>query len=306
MKRKYIGSSIEKMLFRTFNTAIMIFLVIVTLYPFAHTIAISFNESLDTIRGGIYLWPRVFTLYNYKAVLSNITIYNAFFISLSRTVLATVFQVIITSMFAYALSRSNYIFRKPITIIVVLTMYFNAGLIPVYFLYKNLGLINNYLVYIAPAMFGGAFNFIVLRTYIRNIPESIIESAKMDGAGEFRIFFQIIFPVCKPVLATVALFVAVYAWNSWFDSFIFCSSKQYLSTLQYELMKLIAIANIAQSNSALLRDAMASGGEAAKSFASPIAIRAAVTIIASVPIIIVYPFLQRYFIHGLVVGSVKE
>jgi len=306
MKKIYYGTLIEKVLFRTINTALMIFLVIVTLYPFVNTIAISFNQSLDTIRGGIYIWPRAFTLNNYRVVLSNVTIYNAFLISVSRTVLATVLQVFITSMFAYALSRSNFIFRKPITVVIVLTMYFHAGLIPVYFLYRSLGLINNYLVYIAPAMFGGAFNFIVLRTYIRNLPESIIESAKMDGAGDFKIFIRIIFPICKPVLATVALFVAVYAWNSWFDSFIFCSSKQYLSTLQYELMKLIAIANIAQSNSALLRDAMASGGQAAQNFMTPLAIRATVTIVTAVPIIIVYPFLQRYFIHGLVVGSVKE
>lgn len=284
----------------------MILLVVVTLYPFANTIAISLNESLDTIRGGIYLWPREFTLYNYELVLSNVTIYNAFLITVTRTFLNTIFQVFITSMFAYALSRNNYIFRKPITIVVVLTMFFNAGLIPVYFLYRSLGLINNYLVYIVPAMFGGAFNFIVLRTYIRTLPESLMESAKMDGAGDFRIFIQIILPVCKPVMATVALFVAVYSWNSWFGSFLYCSSKQSLSTLQYELMKLIAIANIAQSNSALLQDAMASGGEAARGFVSPIAVRAAVTIITAIPIILVYPALQRYFIHGLVVGSVKE
>ena len=253
MRKLYIGAFIEKIIFRTFNTALMLFLVVVTIYPFANTIAISLNESLDTIRGGIYLWPRKFTLYNYELVLKNVTIYNAFFISVTRTILNTIFQVFITSMLAYALSRNHYIFRKPITVVVVLTMYFNAGLIPVYFLFRSLGLINNYLVYIVPAMFGGAFNFIVLRTYIRSLPDSIIESAKMDGAGDFRIFIQIIFPICKPVLATVALFVAVYAWNSWFDSFIFCSSKQYLSTLQYELMKLIAIANISQSHSTLLQ-----------------------------------------------------
>lgn len=294
----------EHALFTTGNTIFLIALAIVTIYPFANTIAISFNEGLDTIRGGIYLWPRAFTLHNYRVVLSNNTIYHAAFISVSRTLLSTVLNIFLTTMLAYALSRKEFVFRKPITILFVLTMYFNAGLIPNYFLYRSLGLINNFLVYIVPSMVY-AFNLIVIRTYIGTIPESLVESAKLDGAGDFKVFLRIIFPLCKPVLATVALFVAVGAWNSWFDSFIYCT-KQNLSTLQYELMKLIAIANISNSNSALLSDALSGGAAAAKNFANPVSIRAAVTVIAAAPIILIYPFLQKYFIVGLTVGSVKE
>jgi putative aldouronate transport system permease protein len=282
----------------------MLTLAVITLYPFVNTIALSLNEGLDTIRGGIYLWPRAFTLQNYRAVLFTRTIYRAAFISVSRTALTTVLGVFLTSMLAYTLSRKEYVFRKPITIIFVLTMYFNAGLIPNYFLYRSLGLINNFLVYVFPLMIE-AFNLIVMRTYMRSLPDSLVESAKIDGAGDFRIFLQIIFPLCKPVLATIALFIAVRSWNSWFDSFIFCP-KQSLSTLQYELMKLIAIANISQSNSALLSDAMAGGEAAAKSFVDPISLRAAVTIIAATPILLIYPFLQKHFVVGLTVGSVKE
>jgi putative aldouronate transport system permease protein len=305
MKNFNIETRVEHIIFTAVNSIIMIGLAVVTLYPFLNTIAVSFNNGLDTIRGGIYFWPREFSLNNYRAVLSNVTIYNAFIVSVARTVFSTILNIFLTTMLAYALSRKGFIFRKFITVVLILTMYFDPGLIPTYFLYRSLGLINNFLVYIVPSMVY-AFNFIVIRTYINTLPPSLIESAYMDGAGEFRIFIRIIFPLCKPVLATIALFVAVGAWNSWFDSFIFCSSKQYLSTLQYELMKLIASANISQSNSALLANAMASGGAAARNFINRTSIRAAVTILTAIPIIIVYPFLQRYFIVGLTVGSVKE
>jgi putative aldouronate transport system permease protein len=132
-----------------------------------------------------------------------------------------------------------------------------------------------------------------------------VESARIDGAGDFRIFWQIIFPLCKPVLATIALFVAVGSWNAWMDSFIF-TTRQALSTLQYELMKIVAIANAGTtSNSGLLADAMASGGESGRTFMNPISMRAAVTVVAATPIIILYPFLQKHFIVGLTVGGVK-
>jgi putative aldouronate transport system permease protein len=204
-------------------------------------------------------------------------------------------------MLAYTLSRRDYIFRRLITTIFVLTMYFNAGLIPGYFLMKDLHLINSFWVYVLPSLVS-AFNLIVIRTYIYTIPESLIESAKIDGAGDFRIFWKIIFPLCKPVLATIALFVAVGAWNSWFDAFLYTSSRQELSTLQYELMKLLSSSMNANSN-----PSVANGiGAEHSTQVTPISIRAAVTIVASVPILLVYPFMQKYFVVGLNVGSVKE
>jgi len=183
-------------------------------------------------------------------------------------------------------------------------MYISAGLIPHYFLIKNLGLINNFLVYIIPGLIG-AFNFIVIRTYIGTIPESLIESAKIDGAGDFRIFLRILLPLITPVLATVALFVAVGAWNSWFDTMLYASSRQELSTLQYELMKLLSSSQ-AQSKSAADIGAMGMAKDFASSMVTPVSIRAAITVVAAVPILIVYPFLQRHFVTGLAVGGVKE
>ncbi|HEX3043828.1 MAG TPA: carbohydrate ABC transporter permease [Bacillota bacterium] len=293
---------LEDVTFNTFNAIFMAFLVTVTLYPFLNTIAVSFNEGLDSIRGGIYLWPRMFTLRNYESVFVGGTVFNAFYISVARTVLSAIVNVFFTTMLAYTLTRREYVFRRLITLIFVMTMYFSAGLIPFYFLIKALGLRNNFLVYIIPSMVG-AWNLIIIRTYIKTIPESLVESAKIDGAGDFRIFLQIILPLCKPVLATIALFVAVGAWNSWFDTFIFCSSRQELSTLQYELRKLLASTMQTSYNPAL---AVGKDANSAMQMVTPISVRAAITVVAAVPIILIYPFLQRYFITGLNIGSVKE
>jgi putative aldouronate transport system permease protein len=304
MRNTSTSSKIEEISFNTFNTIVLLVLMIVTLYPFVNTIAVSFNDGVDTLRGGIYLWPRKFSLLNYRAIFMDGTIFNAFFISVSRTVITTLLNIFLTTMLAYTLSRKEYIFRKQITLIFVLTMYFNAGLIPNYFLIKNLHLNNSFLVYIIPTMIG-AFNLIVLRTYILSIPESLVESAKIDGAGDFYIFMRIIFPLCKPALATVALFVAVGAWNAWFDTFLYNSSKQELSTLQYELRRLLASTVNANSNPSLAGGGIG-GSAAAQNLVTPVSIRAAITIVAAAPIIMVYPFLQRYFVIGLNVGSVKE
>jgi len=196
---------------------IMILVVIATLYPLWNTLVISFNDALDSIKGGIYLWPRKWTLYNYQSIFRNDTVFRAFLVSVSRTVLTTILNVFFSGLLAYILSRKEFVFRRFLTVFMVMTMYINAGLIPQYFLYRSLGLINTFWVYIIPSMVG-AFNVIVIRTYINSLPASLVESAKIDGAGEMTIYFNIIIPMCLPVLATVALWVAVGAWNSWFDS----------------------------------------------------------------------------------------
>ncbi|WP_438351881.1 carbohydrate ABC transporter permease [Paenibacillus sp. FA6] len=280
----------------------MLSLAVITLYPFLNTLAVSFNSGIDTVRGGIYLWPRSWTLQNYRAVFITGTVLNAFWISVARTVIATVLSVLLTSMLAYVLSRTDFYFRKSFTIIVVMTMYFNAGLIPYYFLIKDLHMLNSFYVYIIPGLVSG-FNLIVIRTYIRTLSESLFESAKIDGAGDFRIFLQIVLPLCKPVLATIALFVAVGQWNSWFDTFLFASSKQHLSTLQYELMKLLSSTMNSNSN-----PGMTAGmdQDTARNMITPISIRSAITIVAALPILVVYPFMQKYFVAGLQLGGVKE
>jgi putative aldouronate transport system permease protein len=296
----------EPFLFHTFNYLLMLFIVIVTLYPFLNTLAISFNSGVDTTRGGIYLWPRVWTLKNYEAVFLTGHVFDAFWVSVARTTIGTALGVVLTAMVAYTISRREFMFRKLITIIFVLTLYFSAGLIPSYFLVKELNLLNTFLVYIlfpgATAGLISGFNMLVIRTYISSLPESLIESAKIDGAGDFRVFVSVVFPLCAPVLATISLFIAVGQWNTWFDTFIFASSRQNLSTLQYELIKLLSSTTNFNANPNLT-------STAAKDIAAritPLSIRAAITIVASVPILFVYPFLQRHFVAGLQLGSVKE
>lgn len=282
------------------------FVVLVTVYPFLNTLALSFNDGLDSLKGGIKLIPRKFTLKNYTNLFETDYIFKAGLISISRTILQTVLNVFCTSLLAYSLSRKEFVLKKSLTAVIVISMYVNAGLIPGYMLTKKLGLLNNYLVYIIPNLID-AFNFILVRTYINGLPDSFVESARIDGANEFRIFLQIIMPLIIPSIAMTCLFVAVNAWNSWFDTYLYTSGKKNLHSLQYVLMSFLQ-ASQQQSNSAsnanALAVAAASGASAAQ--VTPVAIRASITIVATVPILIVYPFVQKYFVTGMTIGGVKE
>ena len=294
-KRKH-----HDVVFPVVNTILLILLMFVTLYPVLNTVAYSFNEGTDALRGGIGIVPRVWSVKSYVSILQDKAVYQAAWISASKTVIITVLNLFWTGMLAYALSRREYVFRKFITTVMVLTMYINAGLIPNYLLIsKTLHLSKTYWVYIIPTMFS-CFNMIVMRTYIAGLPEALVESARIDGAGDLRIYWQIIFPLCKPVLATVALFVAVGSWNSWFDTHLYLGGQKNLHSLQYLLkMKLAttqASANAAKTSAEALRSTTQT---------TPVTIRCAITVISTVPILVVYPFLQRYFVTGMVLGSVK-
>lgn len=286
--------------FDVVNVLIMFLVIVIMLYPFLNTIAVSFNDAQDTLRGGIGLWPRVFSLYSYQMVFKNPLMLTAAFNSVARTLLATVLSVFFASMIAYVLSRQELVGRKFITAYFVVTMYVSAGLIPTYFLIKSLGLLNNFLVYILPGMVS-VFNVIVIKAFIQSLPESLTEAAIVDGAGHFRCFWSVVLPCCKPVLATVALWCAVGAWNSWFDTFLYASSADHLTTLQYEMMKLLA------SSMQTGRDTSSVFGNNSEqaNIITPVSIRAAVTVVASVPILVVYPFLQKYFVKGVMLGAVK-
>lgn len=300
-KRKSVFSNgLEPIIFHTVNTFLMLIVIVVMLYPFWNTIAVSFNDAQDTLRGGIALWPRVFSTYNYEMVFKNELLGTATINSILRTAIATALGVFVSALIGYVLSRPEFVWRKFVTRYFIVTMYISAGLIPTYFLIKDLGLLNNFWVYILPSVVS-VFNVIIVKSYIQSLPDSLVEAAHIDGAGEFRCFIQIILPCCKPVLATVALWVAVGAWNSWFDTFLYCSSKPELTTLQYEMMKLLSSAMNSASKDAT---SIFTQTEASTTI-TPASIRAAVTVVASVPIIIVYPFLQKYFVKGVMLGAVK-
>lgn len=271
--------------------------VVITLYPILNTLAISFNDAIDSLRGGIYLWPRKWTLENYQTVLHKDSITTGLYVSVARTVVAVVLQLSTTALLSFILSRKNFIFRKQLSFIYVLTMYVNGGLIPTFLLYKNLGLTNSFWVYILPGMVS-AFNMLVIRTYMNSLPESLEESAKMDGAGYLKIFIKIIVPLCKPVFATIALFIAVGQWNSWFDTMLYNRMSDHLTTLQYELMKLLSSVSKLSGN--------ANTAQYSSVQVTTTSVRAAATILTCLPIVALYPFLQRYFITGLTIGGVKE
>ena len=296
MRKKKTAADI---IFVTCNTLFMLAFVIVTLYPVLNTLALSFNDGIDAVRGGIHLIPRKFTLQNYSTVFSKQNMVTGAVVTVLRTILGTGISLASNALLAFIVSRKNFLFRSQLSLFWVITMYVNGGMIPVFLLYKNLHLTGTFWVYVVPGAVS-AFNMLVLRTYMQGLPDSLEESAQLDGAGYFTIFVKIISPLCKPVYATVALFVAVYQWNSWFDAMLYNRMKSQYTTLQYELMKLL--------NSVMQQSGSADGAKnvASASAVTPITVRAAATIITMLPIVCLYPFLQRYFVAGLTIGGVKE
>ena len=289
--------SLSNQIFVVCNTIFMILFVVITLYPVLNTLAISFNDGTDALRGGIYLLPRKFTLKNYITVLQKDNLIIGAIVTVARTVIGTLLALVSNAILAFIVTRKRFLFGKQLSLFWVITMYVNGGLIPTFLLYKSLGLTNSFWVYVIPGMIS-AFNMLVIRTYMNGIPDSLEESAQLDGAGYTTIFLKIISPLCKPVYATVALFVAVGQWNSWFDAMLYNRMDGNLTTLQYELMKLLSSVTNQGTSAEAMKNSTGT--------VTPTSVRAAATIITMLPIICIYPFLQQYFVSGLTLGGVKE
>jgi putative aldouronate transport system permease protein len=273
---------------------VFIFLIIITLYPFLNVLAISFNDPIDTMRNINMVIPRQFTLSNYVYIFEENNLIAPLLLSVLRTVLGAGLGVICTAMLAYVLSRKDFYFNKVFTLLFVVTMYVSGGLIPEYLLLmRTLGLGNNFLVYIIPGLIW-VYNVILVRSFIEGLPIALQEAARVDGANDFIIWGKIILPLCKPVLATVGLFMAVGQWNSFMDTYLYAKE---LPTLQYVLYQIMETATIKIDPHA---------AEQMTNAVSPLSVRMAITIVATVPILIVYPFLQKYFVGGMTVGAVKD
>ena len=296
-KKSKAQKSVPDKIFVVLNTLFMIAFVVITLYPVLNTLAISLNDGTDALRGGIYLLPRKFTMKNYDTVLQKNNLLTGAYITVLRTIFGTVTALFANAILAFIVSRKRFLFKRSLSLFWVITMYVNGGMIPIFLLYKNLGLTNSFWVYVIPGMVS-AFNMLVIRTYMAGIPDSLEESAQLDGAGYMTIFLKIISPLCKPVYATVALFVAVGQWNSWFDAMLYNRMSPEFTTLQYELMKLLSSVTNQGSSAEAMKNAIGS--------VTPTSVRAAATILTMLPIICLYPFLQRYFVTGLTIGGVKE
>ncbi len=293
-----IKSTTSDKVFTVFNSIIMVLFVVITLYPVLNTLAVAFNDGTDALRGGIHIWPRMWTLNNFTTVLQKENLLTGAKISVLRTVLGTLFSLFLNAVLAFIISRKEFVFQRSLSLFWVITMYVNGGLIPVFLLYKALGLTNSFWVYVIPGAIS-CYNMLVIRTYMNNsIPNSLVESAQIDGAGYTTIFVKIISPLCKPVYATVALFCAVGQWNSWFDAMLYNRMSDKYTTLQYELMKLLS----SVTNQGTSAEAMKNAAGAV----TPTSVRAAATILTMLPIVCLYPFLQKYFVQGLTLGSVKE
>ncbi|AET57373.1 carbohydrate ABC transporter permease [Paenibacillus terrae] len=300
MTTKAFNATRSEKMFDLFNYILMALIVIVTLYPFLNVLAISLNNSTDTVRGGIYIWPRQFTLENYKTIFQYDGLLQGLQVSILRTVVGTVLGLICASMLAFTLSRVDFRARKFISTFLALTMYFSGGMVPVFILMRDLHLLGSFWVYIFPGLIS-AFNVFVIRSFMDGLPYALQESAKLDGANDFTIYWRIILPLCKPVLATIALFLAVNQWNAWFDTYLYNGTASQWTTLQYELMKVLQSTQQGGSS-------MTNSNDMAKQMAqiSPESIKMAITITVTLPILLVYPFLQKYFVGGMTLGAVKS
>jgi putative aldouronate transport system permease protein len=274
---------------------VLIFLLVLlmTFYPFMNVLALSLNDSLESIKNINIIIPSKWTTANYNYVFKDKNLIDASLLSVGRTAVGAFVSVMATSMLAYTLARKDFIARKLFTVIFVITMYVSGGIIPDYLLIiQTLGLKNNFLVYILPGLIW-VYNMILIRSYIQGLPDALEEAAMLDGANDLQVFFKIIFPICKPVVATVTLFYAVGQWNSFMDTYLYAKK---LPTLQYKLYEIMSQANMQIDTHSTSSTAVS---------ITPMSIRMAVTVIATVPILIVYPFVQKYFVGGMTLGSVK-
>ena len=276
--------------------ALLILLCVTIVIPFLHLLTLSFSPSHVATASGLHLIPSELTLDNYTRVFEYRYVWTGYSNTLIRTVLGTFLQLFITSMGAYVISKKYFPHRTFWTFVIVFTMFFGGGLIPSYLLVKDLGLINNYLSLILPGLVS-AFNLVIMRNFFSAIPEDFEESCMIDGAGRFTIFFRIIIPLSTPILATVGLWLVVGHWNAWFDVLLYMQKPE-LETLQIVLRRVIIQGTQAldMSSGAVFSDQQMTSVEGLK---------AASIYVATIPILCTYPFVQRYFVKGIMIGSLK-
>ncbi|MED5016867.1 carbohydrate ABC transporter permease [Paenibacillus chibensis] len=295
-------TSFSDRLFLSLIYALLILMAFVMLYPFWNSIVISFNAGSDTTLGGITFWPRQFTLENYSVVFQDKRLMTGFFISVLRTVIGTVLSIVCTAVFAYGMSKKQLMGRKWYMILCIVTMYFSGGLIPSFLINRELGLMDSFWVMIVPNIIS-VWNMIIFRTFFLELPEGLEESAKIDGCGHWGTFFKIVVPISGPVIATLSLFSAVWHWNDWFTASIYITSE-HLLPIQTLLQQILS--------SNIMSEQMMQTNAAARSHMSQLqsvttkSLTMSTMLVATIPILLVYPFLQKYFTKGVMIGSIKE
>ncbi|OPH60015.1 sugar ABC transporter permease [Paenibacillus ferrarius] len=291
MYRKSVG----EWTFDIGNYALLSLLAVATIYPIVYVLFASLSDPTLYMQHSGILWkPLQFNLNSYKLVFQNGTIMNGYINTMIIVVVGLTLNIFLTSLGAYALSRKCLSYRKPLMLYIVFTMFFSGGMIPFYFTVKGLGLANTLWALILPQAIS-AFNLILMKTAFEAIPDSLEESAKIDGANEFVILFRIMFPLCMPVVAVMLLYYGVSHWNAWFNALIFLQDRS-LYPLQLVLRELLLM-NEAGS--------MASGSSGADVAIVGETLKHATIIVATMPILMVYPFLQKYFVKGALIGAIK-
>ncbi|EOS54362.1 MULTISPECIES: carbohydrate ABC transporter permease [Paenibacillus] len=295
MNRKVLKRDLDSRIFDTVNATVLIIFTIVIVIPLWNVIVSSFSSGRALAEGGFVFWPKEFSLENYQAVFRDDTIWQSFLISVLKTVIGVVTHVFFCAMIGYGLSKNNVRGRKLYVTMGVITMFFSGGMIPTYLLIKSLGLLNSFWVYIIPALFS-YYDVVILMNFFRNVPDSLEESAKIDGAGDWGIFLKIFIPLSMPAMATIALFNGVSQWNDFLTTKLYITDE-YLYPLQMKLYEIIvqsqtqSMQNIAGS---VVIETTTKG------------VQLATIVITTLPIVVIYPLLQRYFISGMMLGAVKE
>lgn len=294
-QNKTLSKDIDGKIFNLINVIILVIFTIIIIVPLWNVIISSFSSGKSLAEPGGAFWPKEWSLENYRAVFRDETMLRAFFISVSKTVVGVITHVFFCAMIAYALSKGNLKGRKFYSTMGIITMFFSGGMIPTYLLIKSLGLLNSFWVYIIPAMFS-YYDVVILMNFFRDVPDSLEESAKIDGAGHWRIFLQIFLPLSKPALATIALFNGVGQWNDFMTTKLYITDKT-LYPLQMKLYEIIIQSQtqtMQNLNSAAVIETTTKG------------VQLATIVVTTVPILIIYPLLQKQFISGMMSGAIKE
>lgn len=272
----------------------MVGLCFVMIYPFIHSLSISLSTPKEALRAGIHIFPEEFSLEAYKTALGNTEIWRSFFYTVFKTVVYTIFSMLVMVCAAYALSRRYLPWRGTLLLIITFTMYFGGGLIPTYLLVKNLGILNTTAALVIPGLVN-TFSLIVLKNSFTQLPDELEESAKLDGANDIIILFKIMIPISLPILATITLWTVVGDWNEWFRAMLYVQEPS--KTVLQILLRRLIIENNDTLVSNMITDTI--------QITTPESMKAAILMITIAPILVVYPFLQKYFVTGIMVGSVK-
>lgn len=302
MKRKGIKTSPSRKVFLVLNYLLLLAVTLICIYPFWYIVIYTFSDaSLADVNPPVFL-PRGFSLANYKDIFTLDGFFHSMGVSALRTVVGTALSVLACSFLGYLFTKDEMPGKKFLYRFLILTMYINGGLISTYIVIKSYGLLNNFWVYVIPMLIS-AYNIVLIKTYVEQLPASLEESARLDGAGYVTVFTKIILPLSKPIIATVAVFVAVGHWNSWFDNHIYTRGSEDLTTLQYLLYNYL---NEAQRLADQIKNTSNMNGVSQMMTSiSPKGVRMTITVLASLPIFLVYPFMQKYFVKGIMVGAVK-